>query len=408
MLDATSCSLAGLCFCLLAISAAALTSSTIFCCIFQVLPLLLFGCPLFARFKFPSQAKPVAVKRHRKRGRLKTDTVANDNIGASGQEALATDTTLDAFAFQAERRMTGCNWNSFVAMVVAVSVVGAAAGIALAIMQSGVSNTLSFYSKAECGSNSGGNTGVSGDRGISAAAGRGCRLDAASSPSSTGTMAASPVETLMMELTQTLAALAAVAATRLGPGGSTRNGLNGGHHLMDGSGRLGSEGGARLRCRSCYRLGSACGNSFGWGGCDWLGSAGGDGLGLGIDGHGPGECDQLTSNSGERLDGSQIAGGQLRRDSRNRLGSGDDDPPRDYGSDSDGLGSGDIGGGLGGAWLEATSVAASGRRNRGDKVQKESGPVLARMTFDKDNPTARHSGVPGLLSGAAQRLQPGC
>ena len=86
MLDATSCSLAGLCFCLLAISAAALTSSTIFCCIFQVLPLLLFGCPLFPRFLFPSQAKPVAVKRHRKRGRLKTDTVANDNIGASGQE----------------------------------------------------------------------------------------------------------------------------------------------------------------------------------------------------------------------------------------------------------------------------------------------------------------------------------
>ena len=32
MLDATSYSLAGLCFCLLAISAAALTSFTIFCC----------------------------------------------------------------------------------------------------------------------------------------------------------------------------------------------------------------------------------------------------------------------------------------------------------------------------------------------------------------------------------------
>ncbi len=117
-----------------------------------------------------------------------------------------------------------------------------------------------------------------------------------------------------------------------------------------------------------------------------------------------GECDQLTSRSGERLDGSQIACGQLRRDSRNRLGLGDDDPPRDDGSDSDGLGWGDTGGGLVGAWLEATSVAASGRAteaasgrsNRGDRVQKESGPVLARMTFDKDNPTDRHSGVHGL------------
>jgi hypothetical protein len=48
-------------------------------------------------------------------------------------------------------------------------------------------------------------------------------------------MAASPVETLMMELAQTLAVLAAVAANRLGPGGSTRNGSNGGNHLMDGS-----------------------------------------------------------------------------------------------------------------------------------------------------------------------------
>ena len=118
---------------------------------------------------------------------------------------------------------------------------------------------------------------------------------------------------------------------------------------------------------------------------------------MGIDGQlGPGECDQLTSRSGERLHCSQISCGQLRRDSRNRLGSGNDDPPRDDGSDSNGLGWDAIGGGLGGAWLEATSMAASGRSNRGDKVQKESGPVLARMTFDKDNPTDRHSGVPGL------------
>ena len=61
MLEATrSCSLAGLCFCLLAISAATLTSFTIFCCTF--LPLLLLGCSLSARFLFPSQTKPVAGK----------------------------------------------------------------------------------------------------------------------------------------------------------------------------------------------------------------------------------------------------------------------------------------------------------------------------------------------------------
>ena len=50
---------------------------------------MLFGCPLFARFLIPSQAKPVAVKRHRKRVRLKTDAVANDSIGASVQETRA-------------------------------------------------------------------------------------------------------------------------------------------------------------------------------------------------------------------------------------------------------------------------------------------------------------------------------
>jgi hypothetical protein len=73
MLEATRCSLAGLCLCLLAISASALPSSTVFCC--ASLPLLLYGYPLFARFLIPSQAKPVAVKRHRKRVRLKTDTL---------------------------------------------------------------------------------------------------------------------------------------------------------------------------------------------------------------------------------------------------------------------------------------------------------------------------------------------
>jgi hypothetical protein len=127
MLEALRCSLARLCFCLLAISAAALSSSTIFLCTF--LPLLLFGCPLFARFFIPSQAKPVAVKRHRRRVRLKTDTVANDSIGASGQKAQATDTTLDTF--QIERLISGCHGNSF---VVALSVVGATALAAIAVV----------------------------------------------------------------------------------------------------------------------------------------------------------------------------------------------------------------------------------------------------------------------------------
>jgi hypothetical protein len=77
--------LAGLCFCLIAISAAALTSSTIFCCTF--LALLLFGYLLFARLLISSQAKPVAVKRHRKRGRLKSDTAENDHIGVPLHEA---------------------------------------------------------------------------------------------------------------------------------------------------------------------------------------------------------------------------------------------------------------------------------------------------------------------------------
>jgi hypothetical protein len=85
MLEATNFSLVGLCFCLLAISAAA-PPSTIFCCTF--LSCLLFGCPLFARYLIPSQAKPVAVKRHRKPVRLKKDAVMNDSIGASIQVGM--------------------------------------------------------------------------------------------------------------------------------------------------------------------------------------------------------------------------------------------------------------------------------------------------------------------------------
>ncbi len=82
--------------------------------------------------------------------------------GASGQEAVATDTTLDAFASRAERRVTGCSWNSFVAVFIAMLVMGAAAGITLAVIQAGDSSTISFYSKAECGSNSGSDTGGGG------------------------------------------------------------------------------------------------------------------------------------------------------------------------------------------------------------------------------------------------------
>ena len=105
MLDATTSCLAGLCFCLLAISAAA-PPSTIFCRSF--LPLLLFGFPLFARFLIPSLAKPVAMKRHKKRGRLKMAAVVKDSIGASVQETLA----------------ACCRGTSFIAVAVALSVAG--------------------------------------------------------------------------------------------------------------------------------------------------------------------------------------------------------------------------------------------------------------------------------------------
>ena len=77
MLEATSCSFAGLCFCLLAISAAALPS-TFFCRSF--LPLLLFGCKLYSRFFISPQAKPVGEKQHRKHKRLKTQTHETDAV----------------------------------------------------------------------------------------------------------------------------------------------------------------------------------------------------------------------------------------------------------------------------------------------------------------------------------------
>jgi hypothetical protein len=153
MLDATRCSLAGLCLCLLAISAAAVPSSTVFCCAF--LPLLLFGYPLFARLIIPSQAKPVAVKRHRKRVRLKTDTVANDSIGASVPEALASNTTK-AFTFQTDLWNAGIYGTSF--MAVAAALLVAEIGVAVlarvpatsAAMQAGDSNATLLHSGSQC------------------------------------------------------------------------------------------------------------------------------------------------------------------------------------------------------------------------------------------------------------------
>jgi hypothetical protein len=139
MLDATRCSLAGLCLCLLAISAAAFPSSTVFCCAF--LSLLLFGCPLFARLIIPSQAKPVAVKRHRRRVLLKTDTVANDSIGASVPEALASNSTK-AFTFQADLWNAGVYGTSF--MAVAAALLVAEIG-AMAAMQAGDSNGMQAW-----------------------------------------------------------------------------------------------------------------------------------------------------------------------------------------------------------------------------------------------------------------------
>jgi hypothetical protein len=83
---------------LLAISAAAIPSSTIFYCTFVLL--LLFGCSLFARsLLLPSQAKPVvAVKQHRKHRRLKTDKVENDT-GASMHKALVNNIDVDLLSF---------------------------------------------------------------------------------------------------------------------------------------------------------------------------------------------------------------------------------------------------------------------------------------------------------------------
>jgi predicted phage tail protein len=66
---------------------------------------------------FTSQA--IAVKWHWKRGRLKTDTEANDSMGASVQESR---TTRDAFAFHAELWIADCSGTSFMTMAVALLV----------------------------------------------------------------------------------------------------------------------------------------------------------------------------------------------------------------------------------------------------------------------------------------------
>ena len=339
MLDATRCSLAGLCFCLLAISAAALPSSTIFCCTF--LPLLLVGCPLFARFLFPSQAKPVAVKRHRKRGRLKTDTVANGSMGDSVQEAQATDITRDTFVFHAELWDTGCCGTSFIAVAVALSVAGivvtALAPTALEVIQAG------------------GDRFVSGD-GDLLGRGDGSRIRWG-------------------------------AGARLGSGSGIRLGSDGGNQLgcsvMD---RLGHGSGDRPGCDDGDGLGSShdsggggqlggsCSDRLGWGGGDRLrfdggtiecgcsgrlGCANRDRLGLdGGDGLGRDGGEGLSSLSYSNDEGLRV--GSHSRFSEGRL---------EYGvnsceSENDG-------------WTVGYKVAA--RKGSGSAL-------LARMLFDKDNP----------------------
>jgi hypothetical protein len=103
-----------------------------FCCrsyiIYHVLLLLsatlAIGCPLFSRLLIPSQAKLVAVKRHRRQGRLRPDTVANDSVGDSVHGALVTDTTLEFFAFSAKFCYTVSRGTFFMAVAVALSVAG--------------------------------------------------------------------------------------------------------------------------------------------------------------------------------------------------------------------------------------------------------------------------------------------
>ena len=393
MLEATSCSFAGLCFCLLAISAAALPS-TFFCRSF--LPLLLFGCTLFSRFFIPPQAKPVAEKQHRKRGRLKTETAVNANIGTLVKEALP----------------TCCRGSSLIAVAVALSVAGVAGIIAaalaptvLAAMHAEVSNIISFHSESEYG-----NSCVNG-------LGFGC----------SDQLGTDGVD---------LSGYSAGDRVRCGDGG--RRGSMDGDRLdsggvgqlgCGGSSRLGWGAGVRLGSSGGEQLGSSGGEQLGWCGEDRLGRGGGyrpdydsdrlrldhdstGGRQLGWSGGGRLECDggdQLGRGTIGIGSGSQLGGNgrnRLRcaREVSDRLGSdGGDRLGRDGG---DGLSYGDderlrVGGVTGGRsrssknrlgyHVDSRKSGIDGWTVGNRKItRKESGSApLARMLFDKDNPADR-------------------
>ena len=264
MLEATRWSLTGLCFCLLAISAGALPSSTIFCCTF--LPLLLFGCPLFARFLFPSQAKPVAVKRHRKRGRLKTDTVAKGSMGGLAQEELLSD----ASAVHAELWIAGGSWTFSMVVAAALSVAGiVATSLALAAwagMQTGDSDAVHFHCGSKCRSFSGNGlrSDCSSSLGSDARSGYGCGYRLGSGDGSRlGDRLDSDACGQFRHDGGSRPGHDSCGGGQLG-----RLGWSGGDRLGDGTrgsgsgGQLGCNGRSRLRCADAhrYRLGSEVGD----------------------------------------------------------------------------------------------------------------------------------------------------
>ena len=392
MLEATtSCSLAGLCFCLLAISAVDLTSSTIFCCTF--LPLLLFGCPLFARFLIPSQVKPVAVKRHRKRGRLKTDTtVAYECTRGSVKGAFANDTARDASA-SPFKLFTSVD---LLPLLIAMGTVLVVAGVVVTALQ--------LSSRAVVRIQDGNILPASVGGGISGGGRLGCcegnRLGSQAS-----------------------------GGDRLRSGGGDRLGSGGGGQLgchSGGSGRLGSNyggqpgyrdwGGRRLGSSGGDRLDSAWGDRLRCNDCDELRRGGGndrsesnrlrsDGggqLGCGDSGRlGKWSGDELGCNGSGGLgsaSGGSASGGIYRLGSRgdDRLGCNGDD----------GLGCGDEGELSVGSQVRLKvdrlgyGVDNSDPENDGwidsegnrVAVRKSSGSaLLARMIFDKDNPADRQA-----------------
>ena len=389
MLDATRCSLAGLCLCLLAISASAFPSSTVFCC--ASLPLLLHGCPFFARFLIPSQAKPVAVKRHRKRVRLKTDTVANDSIGASVQEARANNTSRDAFAFPTELWNVGFYGTFFMAVAAALFVAGivamapSLAPATSAAMQAEYSNAVfSHY-----------------ENGLGSVCSVWLVLDGINRSGCCGN-----------------ARLEWCHGDRLSSGGGGQLGGEGGSRLGWGAGaRLRSGCGAWLEWDSGNQIGWSVGYIFGGDGgdqsgcddCDRLGpehdSCGGGKLcgsgGVRL-GWGGGDLDQLVGGMPERSSSSS----QLRFCGRNSLRCAHASSAR-LGSDSgDGLGRGgdygpscdnDEGLRIGSSkssesrsgygvdgWKSENDGWTVGYRAAARKVSGSSPP--ARISFDKDNP----------------------